>query len=287
LISELVKVFLDYQPFILFLHSLSRSQNLERLLMSLLGSDDFIHSLYGLLKGDGMIGFQLANRPNRALDHVQVFALEELFRQFEKAGFQSILNYAEAHAEKAWRFITALKSNNGRFNWFLNEAEMNLLIRKRIVPFHNGEIPLKYFDGSTMMTYRYPDRITENIYCQHTSESCQGGGHGIDPKILNAPVARSLEVRVSQVGDLAGRGVYATADIPNGTFIGLEESLEALYISPATYSVIDESSATFSGLVRYWDVLLYGYIHGYGWMLDDAMRVRYYTKLYSLFALFA
>jgi hypothetical protein len=47
----------------------------------------------------------------------------------------------------------------------------NVEIHQRLLPSHNGETTLKYFDGATMLSYRFPSKATERVFCLRDSKS--------------------------------------------------------------------------------------------------------------------
>jgi hypothetical protein len=47
----------------------------------------------------------------------------------------------------------------------------NVEIHQRLLPSQNGESTLKYFDGATMLSYRFPSKATERVFCLRDSKS--------------------------------------------------------------------------------------------------------------------
>jgi hypothetical protein len=92
-----------------------------------------------------------------------------------------------------------------------------------------------------MQSYLYPSRGSETVFCRRdpTPEKCQGG-HGFDPKRANLPTASSLEVKPRSAEENAGLGLYAKIDVPLYSYIGLDELVRYVYISPWSYKLIDD-----------------------------------------------
>lgn len=82
----------------------------------------------------------------------------------------------------------AFKDFQGRAGWFLDEAMTNLEIRQRIIPTEDGKSTLQYFDGPTMLSYRFPSKASEKVFClrQSKSEMCQDFNEGDRP---NSPIS--------------------------------------------------------------------------------------------------
>lgn len=106
------------------------------------------------------------------------------------------------------------------------------------MPTISGEPTFAYFDGATMMSYRYPSKNSEAVFCrrQPMPDGCQDG-HGFDLDRVNIPIT-ALEVRKSSLGENVGRGVFATMDIPRVSYVGLAQLVHTVYIDPSAYAVI-------------------------------------------------
>mmetsp|Transcript_37508 Transcript_37508/g.54881 ORF Transcript_37508/g.54881 Transcript_37508/m.54881 type:complete len:283 (-) Transcript_37508:293-1141(-) len=141
--------------------------------------------------------------------------------------------------------------------------KLKLPSKKRIKHTHSGKSALRFFDGATMMTYQTPHKAQEVVYCRNKPmpAGCDEATHGFSKSRPNAPIS-SFEVKTSQVGDHAGRGVFATVDIPKGAHIGVDQSMTAINVTPTTYGMIcshaeeyDEVGGSLDAVVEY----LWGY----------------------------
>ena len=179
------------------------------------------------------------------------------------AGFESLIDYDEAHGRlvEIWTFLLAMKDSESRSNWFVSEAEMQLIIQKRSMRTKNGESPFLYFDGASMMNYQFPSRVVEETWCREKSNECKG--HGFDPEITSVPRS-SFEVKQSAIA-LGGRGVFAKDFIQKGSFIGLEDCVHGMLLPSTTYDLMGESAEKFANMSDFWDVAYWGYVDGYGW----------------------
>jgi hypothetical protein len=70
--------------------------------------------------------------------------------------------------------MVGFKQRASQSNWFANEASVDLKIRERVVQTRSGESPLRYFDGATMKSYRFPMKPIEDAFClkDPIPESC-------------------------------------------------------------------------------------------------------------------
>eukprot|EP00957_Ditylum_brightwellii_P202014 15328197-Ditylum_brightwellii.AAC.1 len=137
-------------------------------------------------------------------------------------GFKSVHVYEEMHSDfgDPWSYLVAMKNFTARTNWYSNTAQIEVDIQKRIKHTYSGKSALRFFDGATMMTYQTPHKAFETKYCRSkpAPQGCSETSKGFSKSRPNAPVS-SFEVKTSQVGDHAGRGVFATVDIPKGAHI--------------------------------------------------------------------
>jgi hypothetical protein len=147
------------------------------------------------------------------------------------------------------------KSHSTKARWFASEATITKEIRKRSMPTVDGESPFLYFDGATMMPFRYPTKNVETVYCRRDPlpESCKAG-HGYDVERQNIP-ATLLEVKPSS--NIDGLGVFAKSEIPEHSYTGLEKLVHSLYMAPATYKLALRSDRFPANVVKQ-------YIHEFG-----------------------
>ena len=203
----------------------------------------------------------------------------------ESFGFESILEYSESHGRftESWGFVVAMKGRDSRSNWFRNEAEINLEIARRIAP----TAPLIFFDGSTMMTYQFESRITQEIWCRDKVDNECSTGQGFDPYV-RAISHTAFNVQPSTVNK-GGRGVFATEFVAKGTVIGLEECVNGMFLPSTTFELlrdiaekIDEKDENEDAPSDFWRVVFLGYVDGYGWIDSGYVSVFTAQKLFVL-----
>ena len=179
----------------------------------------------------------------------------------------------------AWSFMVAFKAYSTRRRWFRNPAEVDVAIQKRGKRTKSGANPFVYFDGATMFSYQVPPRSMENVFCRRrpTPLECLDSRLILNPSLPSAPIS-SFKVKASEVGKRAGRGVFATTDIPRYTYIAPEEAVKTVRFYPYTYQMIVklkeegpiekllrkfDDDAWYSKVARQSETVDY-YLHGYG-----------------------
>ena len=112
-------------------------------------------------------------------------------------------------------------------------------MHKRAMPSSNGEPTFHFFDGATMLAFRYPHKSREVVFCRRspTPEACEPLGHGFDPYRPNVALS-SLEVKKSGLGEHAGYGVFSTVDIPVLSYLGLERSVHMVLFETDTHELV-------------------------------------------------
>jgi hypothetical protein len=210
------------------------------------------------LRKDGIVAMQIgdAGKLNTPPDIV----VADFINSLDESGFKSIMEYEDMHGRLPvpCRYVVAMKDKSSRTRWFLSEAEISLLLHKRIMRDMNGELPLRHFDGASMLTYRLPSRVAEERFCRGTPEACTAA---LDPETINRPLS-FFEIKLSSVG--GGRGVYALHDISAGDYLAIEDMAHSLFISPSTHKLIFMALKSVGVPSDFWHVLGRSYIDGYG-----------------------
>jgi hypothetical protein len=208
----------------------------------LYNDDDLISAFYNALRKDGILLSQTGNEESikdaaRSLSAHK--PLEEFTNQLERVGFKAVKEYSEGHVGcmEPWHFIIAFKDMLSKVQWFSNEAELSLKLKTSSVPTVDGKSPFYFFDAATMMTYQYPSRIIEEVFCRKDPEpeGCDMG-HGYETEIPNIPIT-SFDVRQSTV-EGAGRGVYFKEDFPDHSYLAIDSSSYHMFIPPITNRIV-------------------------------------------------
>jgi len=155
----------------------------------------FLTSLPNGLHDDGILIAQVGEAPRMVApgeEHSWHRNRVKFIETLISTGFESVRNYEESHAgfNFPWQFVVAFKSFESRENWFHDEASTNVDIHERILPTKTGDSALRYFDGPTMMSYKFPSKASEIVFCLRDSKSemCNQGRNE-DPNEWKSPVS--------------------------------------------------------------------------------------------------
>lgn len=224
----------------------------------LLKNKYLMDSLYNSLSEYGVIAVPADSK--RALIDYPLSPKQQLRKNLlvkaKESGFENAVDFSEASQS----FIAIMKEEKSGSHWLSNSAEVNLQLQRRSLDTATGGSPFRFFDGSTMMSYKFPTRIDEEIYCRSDPRPDVCTGHGFDPEREGYP-ASSFEVKHSEVGEKAGRGVFAKERVPAGSFIGIDDCVNGMYVPPPAHSII----YGMQDMSDYWRTLYGGYLDGYGW----------------------
>ena len=87
----------------------------------------------------------------------------------------------------------------------------------------------------------------------------------------------AFEVKASGVG--GGRGIFTLEDIAEGDFVGIEESVHGMFISPMTHEILFHQALKYVGQYAiFLPTLARGYINGYG--MQDSFFVSIFSFLF-------
>lgn len=141
---------------------------------------DFWGTILNAISDDGILVMQMGISPH-VLDPGEAFGRNynraTLFDTVEAVGFKRMFLYEEGHSNflTPWSYLVACKSEKCSEEWYLNEAEIDLRIRERILPTKSGTPALRYVDGSTMKKYQRPSSAWQAVYCRklHRPVECK------------------------------------------------------------------------------------------------------------------
>ncbi|EJK57619.1 hypothetical protein THAOC_22319 [Thalassiosira oceanica] len=155
-------------------------------------SEAYILSLYNGLSNDGILVVQVGEVPGEdsPADETGRFTNRSIMQEkLLEVGFDSIHVYEEGHSGflAPWSTMVAFKDAHTRRRWYRNEAEIDLALKRRILPTRTGDSSLRYFDGATMRSYQLPSRAFQTIYCRSSDAPFECSGADISP--VNATVS--------------------------------------------------------------------------------------------------
>ena len=147
--------------------------------------------------------------------------------------------------------------------WFRNTAALELALHKRLLKTKSGKPSLKYFDGATMKSYQLPHKAYETVYCREepTPVDCYSWDESFSSE--NVVEHSNLEVKLSDIGEEGGRGVFTNVDIKEGSVLSMKQLTELVEVPSLSVSLINKSIAktsAMSGLKK-----VQNFMYGYGW----------------------
>jgi len=240
-------------------------QNAVDFVEALYGDGSFLNSLYNSLNENGVLLTQVGealvlgdiSETYPGNFNYQRSRYEE---GLKNQGFEAIMPYNEPRAgfSGTWSFYAAFKDVSSRSRWLMNEAQIDLEIRKRSirmvddVNIEDGEMnnPFEVFDGPTMVTYRYPSKESQVVYClrdpqpygcvtnvnDHIAGRTRYEPSGFDPEIPNF-TADNFVVENNTV-------LVPRVTIPENSYMMLEQSVHEVRIPPATSFILNRMKNT-------------------------------------------
>ncbi|KAL3826561.1 hypothetical protein ACHAXA_003625 [Cyclostephanos tholiformis] len=178
-----------------------------------------------------------------------------------------------SHFYMPWSYLVALKDYKSRARWHMTAPELQIELQQRLHRTKSGEPVLRYFDAATMISYQLPSRAQETTYCRQTTDleilpDCDDILK-FYPNYTHLPL-EYLRVGKSGVGKRAGRGLFATRNIPSYATLGTEKGVHCFKFPPSTWSVLnslvewsDRNSDEFPFVKTEIDKL-HTYANGYG-----------------------
>jgi hypothetical protein len=238
------------------------------------------------LSEDGILVTPISNSKNsRRRQQKTLFdALDDKMEEFRRAGLARALDYSYSmvvgngntnnnnnnNAVSVLLYAIAFNSRTGLARWHWDEAHVNLeLHRRRLV-----DLPNSLVDSTILQPLEFPSKASAVEFCKRQDDkkqddggyyTCEEKDHGFDPTLQNIPKSQ-LAVQKSLVGEHAGRGVFASVDIPKGSFISLETSVVPVRASWATFEVMEEMYEENELYQEINGEVLWFYFDGYGFI---------------------
>jgi hypothetical protein len=209
----------------------------------LYGNQALAQSMHSALTDQGILVAQLgiADRPFNPGHHhrAESDAVMRMVQLFEEVGFQYSTTYIEEHCgfHAPWSFFVFFRDEkNTKARWYTSPATVDLELSQRAVSTISGDFPFKYFDGATMMTYQYPTKAEQNVYCRtfpHAS-GCRTAKYldALDRSHLTTTTTSTTRV--------------ANATCSPASF--RRKSVQSLSIVPSTAQLVSEMSSFFPGM---------------------------------------
>ena len=131
-----------------------------------------------------------------------------------------------------------------------------------------GGSSLKHFDGAVFHQYQTPPREWENDFCGRipTPSECNLFLNTHNEAVVTVS-KNNFHVGVSSIGEGAGRGLFATRDIPAGSFVSFEHMDQQVYFDQDSTYAIRNLSGKFPELSK-----VMTYMDGYGLEQEHVVR---------------
>lgn len=116
----------------------------------------------------------------------------------------------------------------------------NVEIHQRILATKNGESALQYFDGATMLSYRFPSKASERVFCLRDSKSDMcGEKQGESHKDRQLEISK-LEARHDGDRSFVSTTVAISFTDSADTRISSEEVIDQYFSGNNTYNPFAE-----------------------------------------------
>lgn len=210
----------------------------------LYGNQALAQSMHSALTGQGILVAQLgiADRPFNPGHHhnAESDAVMRMVQLFEEVGFQYSTTYIEEHCgfHAPWSFFVFFRDEKStKARWYTNPANVDLEVSQRAVSTVSGDFPFKYFDGATMMTYQYPTKAEQNVYCRTFPHApgCRTAKYldALDRSYLTTPLSTTTTP-------------VANATCSPASF--RRQSVQSLSIVPSTVQLVSKMSSFCPGV---------------------------------------
>jgi len=237
---------------------------------SLYKNNVFIESLANALTEDGVFVVQIGESeelddpPDEIGTSIDTAHMMEALEK----NFESMHEYDEGHSHfnAPWSYLVCFKNSKSRANWYRNAPEIQIDLHQRLYGTESGKPALLFFDAPTMISYQFPSKAKESTYCRKIDKPQECNEFiGFDSKLVTIPISH-VEARKSTVGEFAGRGLFASQDIPKGATLDVDGSVKAFHVLPSTWSVIyDQYDDSESEFATEETSTLVAFIEGYGY----------------------
>jgi len=244
---------------------------------------EFLESIYGALNSQGMLAMPLGPSPQSVDPSDRISSKRNrgrIITALEQLGFESLHVYEEAHCglKAPWSFLVACKDPVCRFYWHSNESQFNMILQSALEPTRSGAPTLKHVDSAVLQSYAVPPKSWESVFCNEDPAPEECTQRGYDPSIVNVP-ASDFEVKVSSLGEGAGRGTFAKVDIPKGSYIMQEQAIAHVRFDQYTVDMMENMYEKTVNMTKAFDELsqLINYMSGYGFQQSLVADYEFYV----------
>lgn len=202
---------------------------------SLYNDPDLLDALYSSLTENGVMAVHVGSSHSihDPKPDMGVTAPRERFMQLleNHPATAAMMVYEESHNgyDEPHMFLVACKASNCRSRWNSDPVVVNDEIYDRIRETKNNDNGLIHFDGATQRSYQMAPKTWETVYCRREPQPFEcfyrdlDSSKGLYEIVLDrdghALPDSAFEVRMIEMGDSEVPSVFATVDIPSGSYI--------------------------------------------------------------------
>lgn len=229
----------------------------------------FVSSIMNSLSDNGVIMIHIGTAPYLLEPKADVgnFKIREkllnLFEEHPEVAAMHVYEgaphgYTEPHA-----FLVVCKDLSCRSRWYARSDAVDFEIFRRTVKTVSGEGALHYFDGVTQQSYQSPPISWETLYCRREPTPFECAYRHLDftrdifelDLVDNEDSAFKVDLTATDAGVVRLSSVFATVDIPQGSYIMSEHLAKSLALSKDNIEDIkrsaDEGATGFQELVDF------------------------------------
>lgn len=192
---------------------------------------DFFNAIFDSLSEEGVIGmfFGKAYSIHDPKPDLGFLAPREKFLNLLEAhpSTEAMIIYEEAHCgyDEPQEFLTICKSASCRSRWYEQPVAIDDEISSRVKRTKTSESSLINYDGATHHSYQMTPKGFETVYCRREPTPFECAYRGLDLTMELHEMGEgdddkgSFEIKTSTIGGEEVKTVYATVDIPKGSYI--------------------------------------------------------------------
>lgn len=236
---------------------------------------DVINAFVTSLSDDGIMAIQIGTaatihdpkpdvginaRRERMFNHLEEHPDVEAMLVFEEPNCL----FLEPHS-----FMIVCKSAECRSRWYARSDQVEYEIYDRIVKTHSKKRALTYYDGTTQRSYQWPKKGWETVYCRREPMPFECAYRQLDPKAerheyvlpgdeeeMGTTSSFRLDSKQNEAGETIETHVYATKNIPKGSFIMPQALAASLMLTERNLQGLHSNVETGGGKVTVIEDLL-------------------------------
>eukprot|EP00557_Chaetoceros_sp_GSL56_P001305 CAMPEP_0176494040 /NCGR_PEP_ID=MMETSP0200_2-20121128/9872_1 /TAXON_ID=947934 /ORGANISM="Chaetoceros sp., Strain GSL56" /LENGTH=803 /DNA_ID=CAMNT_0017891747 /DNA_START=276 /DNA_END=2687 /DNA_ORIENTATION=+ len=193
---------------------------------------EFLDALYASLSQEGVFSLHIGNHHtiHDPKPDMGVYAPREQFFNLLEShpSTAAMIVYEEAHCgfEEPHAFLTVCKDTTCKSRWYAQPVAVDDEIYDRIKRTKSNKPALIHFDGATQHSFQFTPRAWETVYCRREPEPFECSYRGLDMSKKLFEMADeeeeeegSFEIKTQTINGEEIKSVYATVDIPKGSYI--------------------------------------------------------------------